>query len=64
MSTNKGNATRVIVDLIFTGVYREDTGVYKCTASNLLNEVTKLIPLIIQCMLITMYISLCIDRRM
>ena len=64
LSTNEGNVTRVTVDLIFTGAYREDTGVYECTASNLLNEVTKLIPLIIQCMLITMYVSLCIDRQM
>ena len=53
MSTNEGNVTRVTVDLIFTGVYREDTGVYECLATNLLNRVSKNIPLIIQCRLIT-----------
>ena len=51
MSTNEGNITRVTVDLIFNGTYREDTGVYECLASNLLNKATRMIPLIIQCML-------------
>ena len=50
MSTNEGNVTRVTVDLIFTGAYREDTGDYECFASNLLNNVTRNISLIIQCM--------------
>ena len=49
MSTNEGNVTRVTVDLIFTGAYREDTGVYKCTASNILNFATQNTTLIIQC---------------
>ena len=51
MSTNEGNITRVTVDLIFNGTYREDTGVYECLASNLLNKATRMIPLIVQCML-------------
>ena len=58
MSTNEGNVTRVTVDLIFTGVYREDTGVYECTASNSLNVVARNNCLVIQCMsLITYYIA-------
>jgi len=50
MSTNEGNVTRVTVDLIHTKVSREDTGVYECLVSNLLNNVTRNISLIVQCM--------------
>ena len=50
MSTNEGNMTNVTVDLIFTGTYREDTGVYECSVSNLLNNVTRCISLTVQCM--------------
>ena len=50
MSTNEGNITRISVDLIFTGTYREDTGVYKCIVSNLLNNVTGNVSLTVQCM--------------
>ena len=50
MLTNEGNVTNVTVDLIFTGAYREDTGVYECSVSNLLNDVTRNISLIVQCM--------------
>ena len=46
MSTNEGNIT---VDLIFTGAYREDTGVYDCSVSNQLKSVAISITLIIQC---------------
>ena len=49
MSTNKGNVTRVTVDIILTNVYREDTGVYECSASNILNIVTRSINLVVQC---------------
>ena len=50
MSTNEGNVTNVTVDLIFTGAYREDTGVYECSVSNLLNDDRSNVSLIIQCM--------------
>ena len=50
MSTNEGNVTRVTVDLIISNVYREDTGVYMCLASNLLNSVTRNISMVVQCM--------------
>ena len=50
MSTNEGNVTRVTVDLIFTGAYREDTGVYECLVRNLLNTVTRNIFVTVQCM--------------
>ena len=49
MSTNEGNVTNVTVDLIFTGAYRDDTGVYECSVSNLLNSVEISTTLTIQC---------------
>ena len=49
MSTNEGNVTNVTVDLIFTGAYREDTGVYECSVSNLLSSVTRNVSLTVQC---------------
>ena len=50
MSTNEGNITRVTVDLILTGVYREDLGVYECSATNLLKIAKRNVSLIVQCM--------------
>ena len=49
ISTNEGNLTRVTVDLILNKVYREDTGVYACSAINILNNATRSINLIVQC---------------
>ena len=49
MSTNEGNVTRVTVDLILTRASREDTGVYECSVSNLLNYVTRSTIVTIQC---------------
>ena len=50
MLTNEGNVTNVTVDLIFTGTYREDTGVHECSVSNLLNIVSRNHGLRVQCM--------------
>ena len=50
ISTNKGNVTRITVDLILTRVSREDTGLYECSVHNLLNNITRNISLIVQCM--------------
>ena len=50
MSTNEGNVTRVTLNLLFTRVSRKDTGVYVCSASNLLNNVTRKVTLVVQCM--------------
>ena len=57
MSTNEGNVTNVTVDLIFTEAYREDTGVYECSVSNLLNYVTRNISLIVQCTYVCIQIT-------
>jgi len=51
MSTNEGNVTRVTVELIITGAYRDDSGSYECSVSNLLNTVTSSINLTVQCKL-------------
>ena len=48
MPTSEGNVTNVTVDLIFTGACKEDAGVYECLVSSLLNNVTKMISLMIQ----------------
>ena len=51
MSTNRGNEINVTVDLILTGAYREDTGDYECSVSNLLNTVIpRITSLVVQCM--------------
>ena len=50
MSTNEGNVTRVTVELIITGAYRDDSGSYECSVSNLLNTVTGTVNLTVQCM--------------
>ena len=50
MSTNEGNVTRVSVELIVTGVYRDDGGSYECSVSNILSTVNRSINLTVQCM--------------
>ena len=49
MLTNEGNVTNVTVDLVFTGTYREDTGVYECSVSNILSTITRNTTLLVQC---------------
>ena len=50
MSDRPQKQANVTVDLIFTGAYREDTGVYECLVSNLLNTAARNITLTVQCM--------------
>ena len=50
MLTNEGNVTRVTLELLLSEVSREDTGIYACSASNLLNDVTRRVTLVVQCM--------------
>ena len=50
MSTNEENITRVTVDLNFTGVHREDAGVYECLISSQLKNITRNVSLIVRCM--------------
>ena len=52
MLTNEGNVTNVTVDFIFTGTYRDDSGVYECSVSNILNTITRNTTLVVQCMLL------------
>ena len=54
MSTNEGNLTRVTVDLLFTRIHREDTGIYVCSSMNILNTVTRNINLTVQCTYVRM----------
>ena len=49
VSTGIGNETRVTVDLIFTGLHRDDTASYECSVSNLLNAVTRSVTLVVRC---------------
>ena len=51
--TNEGNVTGVTLELLLIGVSREDTGIYMCSASNLLNHVTRRVTLVVQCMYFT-----------
>ena len=55
MSTNEGNVTRVTLNLLLTTIYREDTGIYMCSASNLLNNATRKVTLVVQCMYVTYF---------
>ena len=58
MLTNEGNVTSVTVDLIFAETYRDDTGVYECSVSNLLNADTRNISVVVQCMqIMTMWLN-------
>ena len=49
MSTNEGNVTRVLVDLVLTRASRKDSGVYRCFVSNALNIAVRNITLVVQC---------------
>ena len=49
-STNEENITRVTVNLNFTGVHRDDAGVYECLISSQLKNIIRNVSLNVQCM--------------
>ena len=48
-STGVGNVTSVSVELMMTGTMRVDTGMYTCSASNILGSNTASIIITVQC---------------
>ena len=48
--TGNGNVTRVSVNLTITNAYREDTGVYICSANNSVGTDTTIFRITVQCM--------------
>ena len=49
--TGNGNVTRVSVNLTITNAYREDTGVYTCSANNIVGNDSKNVNITVQCKL-------------
>ena len=49
MSNPVSNATTVTVSLVITGVSREDSGTYRCNASNIVGSDNKTVNLFVQC---------------
>ena len=47
--TGNGNVTRVSVNLTITNAYREDTGVYTCSANNSIGSDSRIINITVQC---------------
>ena len=47
--TGNGNVTRVSVNLTITNAYREDTGVYTCSANNSISSDSKNVSITVQC---------------
>ena len=47
--TGNGNVTRVSVNLTITNAYREDTGVYTCSANNSIGSDKRNVSITIQC---------------
>ena len=48
-STGVGNATSVSVELMVTGAMRVDTGMYTCSANNIISSTTRNINITVQC---------------
>ena len=48
--TGYGNVTRVSVNLTITNAYREDTGVYTCSANNSIDSDDRNVSITVQCM--------------
>ena len=51
MLTGVGNVTSVSVELMVIGAMRVDTGMYRCSASNNVSNVTRNISITVQCKL-------------
>ena len=47
--TGNGNVTRVIVKLTITNAFREDTGVYTCSANNNIGSDNRNVSITVQC---------------
>ena len=47
--TGYGNVTRVSVNLTITNAYREDTGVYRCSANNSIGSDKRNVNITVQC---------------
>ena len=47
--TGFGNVTRVSVNLTITNAYREDTGVYICSANNIIGSDNRNVSITVQC---------------
>ena len=47
--TGYGNVTRVSVNLTITNAYREDTGVYTCSANNSIGSDNRNVSITVQC---------------
>ena len=54
-STGIGNVTSVSVELMVIGAMRVDTGMYRCSANNSVNSITRNITITVQCK----YSSIC-----
>ena len=58
VSTGNGNVTRVSVNLTITNAYREDTGVYTCSANNSISSDKSSVSITIQSKIL--FLSMCI----
>ena len=47
--TGNGNVTRVSVNLTIANAYREDTGVYTCSANNIIGSHNRNVSITVQC---------------
>ena len=56
--TGNGNVTRVSVNLTITNAYREDTGVYTCSANNSISSDKSTFSITIQSKIL--FLSICI----
>ena len=53
--TGYGNVTRVSVNLTITNAYREDTGVYTCSAINSIGSNKRNVSITVQCKYILLF---------